>query len=229
MAPGQQPSATCPKDSSGTSRKRTTKACDWCRLKKSKCDGSKPCYRCKSKNAICSFTAREKGQKSNYPEGYAEILEKQQAWLVSELQKLYQQALKAECWQDRPLFRNNNGYESTHDLLGRLGVPNCSRGEQFQEKIGPLQQKLCLENDHQARTQNLTDKGSGNAESPLFPSPFSNLSTQPTLEMFNEPISFQEPMMSTFGELAQMDPIFLGSMIMTIPRPPFNPCPANFA
>jgi hypothetical protein len=36
-------------------RKRVCKACDRCRLKKSKCDGSSPCSRCKSDNAICVF------------------------------------------------------------------------------------------------------------------------------------------------------------------------------
>lgn len=39
----------------GGIRKRVVKACDRCRLKKSKCDGSNPCTRCKQDNAICQF------------------------------------------------------------------------------------------------------------------------------------------------------------------------------
>lgn len=36
-------------------RKRVCKACDRCRLKKSKCDGASPCSRCTADNAICVF------------------------------------------------------------------------------------------------------------------------------------------------------------------------------
>ncbi|KIW51152.1 hypothetical protein PV05_09900, partial [Exophiala xenobiotica] len=41
-------------------RKRVHKACDRCRLKKSKCESSSPCSRCKADNAICVSGERKK-------------------------------------------------------------------------------------------------------------------------------------------------------------------------
>ena len=53
----------------GNVRKRVCKACDRCRLKKSKCDGSSPCSRCKADNAICVFGERKKSHDKVYPKG----------------------------------------------------------------------------------------------------------------------------------------------------------------
>lgn len=57
----------------GSIRKRVCKACDRCRLKKSKCDGSSPCSRCKSDNAICVFGERKKSHDKIYPKGCVPI------------------------------------------------------------------------------------------------------------------------------------------------------------
>lgn len=58
----------------GSIRKRVCKACDRCRLKKSKCDGSSPCSRCKSDNAICVFGERKKSHDKIYPKGCVLLL-----------------------------------------------------------------------------------------------------------------------------------------------------------
>lgn len=70
-------------------RKRVCKACDRCRLKKSKCDGATPCSRCRADNSICIFGKRKKTHEKVYPKGYVEKLEQQQVWLVHGLQALY--------------------------------------------------------------------------------------------------------------------------------------------
>lgn len=75
-------------DGESTARKRVCKACDRCRLKKSKvlrrppataaldadgrrqCDGSSPCGRCRSDNAICVFGERKKTHDKVYPKGF---------------------------------------------------------------------------------------------------------------------------------------------------------------
>lgn len=51
-----QPQRAASSDSNSDAiRKRVCKACDRCRLKKSKCDGATPCSRCTADNAICVF------------------------------------------------------------------------------------------------------------------------------------------------------------------------------
>lgn len=50
-------------------RKRVNKACDRCRLKKSKCDGNRPCNRCKADNAICQFGERKRHGDRNFAKG----------------------------------------------------------------------------------------------------------------------------------------------------------------
>ncbi|KAL2836787.1 hypothetical protein BJY01DRAFT_221598 [Aspergillus pseudoustus] len=50
-------------------RKRVCKACDRCRLKKSKCDGAKPCGRCRADNTLCVFGERKKAHDKVYPKG----------------------------------------------------------------------------------------------------------------------------------------------------------------
>lgn len=56
-------------------KKRVGKACDSCRIKKTKCDGKKPCNKCIQDNKICVFTEKKKLKEKNYAPGYVELLE----------------------------------------------------------------------------------------------------------------------------------------------------------
>lgn len=56
-------------------KKRIGKACDSCRIKKTKCDGRKPCLRCIADNRICSFTDKRKNKEKSHPPGYVDLLE----------------------------------------------------------------------------------------------------------------------------------------------------------
>lgn len=51
-------------------RKRVCKACDRCRMKKSKCDGKQPCWRCKAGNVVCMFGERRSSRDRVHPKGY---------------------------------------------------------------------------------------------------------------------------------------------------------------
>ncbi|KAI9830199.1 MAG: hypothetical protein M1826_005001 [Phylliscum demangeonii] len=132
--------------SEGTLRKRVGKACDRCRLKKSKCDGGHPCGRCRLDNAICFFGERKRSQDKVYPKGYVEMLEQQQGQLVDGLQELYRRALAGEAWDGGPLRDGASfGRPLTHDILGRLGVLKPDRrgsADVFEEDGDALQRRL---------------------------------------------------------------------------------------
>ncbi|KAF2869078.1 hypothetical protein BDV95DRAFT_609324 [Massariosphaeria phaeospora] len=128
-------------------RKRVCKACDRCRLKKSKCDGSSPCSRCKADNAICVFGERKKSQDKVHPKGYVEMLEQQQTQLVAGVRELYARLLNGQSWPGPPLRDAPGGHPLTHDILERLdllhsGSESGSNHEGFEEDTDRMQQKL---------------------------------------------------------------------------------------
>ncbi|KAF2166230.1 hypothetical protein M409DRAFT_55093 [Zasmidium cellare ATCC 36951] len=147
MAPPQRTAST---DSATDGiRKRVCKACDRCRLKKSKCDGSHPCSRCKADNAICVFGERKKSHDKVYPKGYVEMLEQQQQQLVSGLQEMYKRLVAANAWTGAALSETN-GHPLTHDILAALDLLESKQDgsgemETFEEDCAKLQSKLIAE------------------------------------------------------------------------------------
>merc|ERR1712000_766303 len=69
--------------------KRVWKACERCRMKKTKCDGESPCKRCKDDRLVCTAGSRKKTEFKQLPRGYAEVLENTQYALIATVQKLY--------------------------------------------------------------------------------------------------------------------------------------------
>lgn len=159
-----------PDSHSDNVRKRVCKACDRCRLKKSKCDGSSPCSRCRADNAVCVFGERKKAHDKVYPKGYVEMLEQQQAWLVNGLQELYRRTLEGEGWPGDALKTEPNGHPLTHDLLTRLGALDHTKGEHFEENPDAMQQDLWRNG---MQRQESSD-GSSEAHSPVARSRFSS-------------------------------------------------------
>ncbi|KXL41965.1 hypothetical protein M433DRAFT_72405 [Acidomyces richmondensis BFW] len=140
------PLRTGSQDSTDGIRKRVCKACDRCRLKKSKCDGAHPCSRCKADNAICVFGERKKSHDKIYPKGYVEMLEQQQSQLVSALQEMYRRLRRANAW-DGPQLSEATGHPLTHDILAALNLlepKNDGSGdvEVFEEDCQKLQSRL---------------------------------------------------------------------------------------
>nr|POF21717.1 fluconazole resistance protein 1 [Quercus suber] len=145
MGKTSQPVRTSSQDSDNI-RKRVCKACDRCRLKKSKCDGSNPCTRCKADNAICVFGERKKSQDKVYPKGYVEMLEQQQGQLVSALQEMYRRANAGQRWTG-PVLQEVSGQPLTHDILAALNLlevkhDGTGKVDTFEEDYDKLQSRL---------------------------------------------------------------------------------------
>ncbi|KAJ5219821.1 hypothetical protein N7468_009025 [Penicillium chermesinum] len=125
-------------------RKRVCKACDRCRLKKSKCDGSSPCSRCRADNAICVFGERKKAHDKVYPKGYVEMLEQQQVWLVNGLQELYRRSLEGEGWPGEALKgeRFEENPEAMQQDLWRHGMQRQESSDSSSEPHSPARTRF---------------------------------------------------------------------------------------
>lgn len=191
-------------DHSDNARKRVCKACDRCRLKKSKCDGASPCSRCKADNAICVFGERKKSHDKVYPKGYVEMLEQQQSQLVAGLRELYRRLQDGENWPGKPLKNSNGGHPLTHDILERLDLLHSTsdtpiKHEGFEDDLSVLQQRCLVENGspQMRRRKSISEEsepGLTSADSMASPTrsvgfadPFSQKQLPPTPPMQDSP------------------------------------------
>lgn len=78
--------------------KRAWKACERCRMRKSKCSGEIPCKRCKDDGMVCTAVSRKNIAFKQFPRGYAEVLENTQYALTVTVQKLYTMIRNNESW-----------------------------------------------------------------------------------------------------------------------------------
>ncbi|KAJ5704018.1 hypothetical protein N7493_011156 [Penicillium malachiteum] len=103
-------------------RKHVLKACDRCRVKKTKCDGKQPCNRCSVYNHPCLFRERKATQTKVYSRGFVEMLESHHSLVVKALQKLYKFCINNEGFPGDPLEEAPDGHPLTHAILDRLGL-----------------------------------------------------------------------------------------------------------
>ncbi|KAJ6006496.1 hypothetical protein N7451_004440 [Penicillium sp. IBT 35674x] len=185
-------------------RKRVCKACDRCRLKKSKCDEAKPCSRCRSDNAICVFGERKKTHAKVYPQGYAEKLEQQQVWLVHALQELYHCMTEGEGWPGDLLTVRPSGHPAIHDLLKRLGAIDHPIGQRFEENTELMQKKLWRK---EKQCHEIFDDSFEDTQSPVVQSHFSSDTSRqqkgsPSLfKQSHMPITTQQSISSIQGDV----------------------------
>ncbi|TAQ86396.1 hypothetical protein B7494_g5280 [Chlorociboria aeruginascens] len=101
--------------------KRVWKACERCRMKKTKCDGESPCKRCKDDGLICTAGNRKKTEYKQTPRGYAEVLENTVFALDSTVAKLYNMIRNNEPWTLEEPSINDRGLPAVHDIADALG------------------------------------------------------------------------------------------------------------
>lgn len=132
--PHKRPSATSSHSSSSLStphhadgqlgdgrHKRVWKACERCRMKKTKCDGEFPCKRCKDDGLVCTAGTRKKTEYKQLPKGYAEVLENTQFALIATVHKLYGMLRASQPWELGEPQLNDRGQPVIHDIASRLG------------------------------------------------------------------------------------------------------------
>ncbi|UKZ76720.1 hypothetical protein TrVFT333_004429 [Trichoderma virens FT-333] len=101
--------------------KRVWKACERCRMKKTKCDGEFPCKRCKDDGLVCTAGVRKKMEYKQLPRGYAEVLENTQFALISTVHKLYQMVRTNQQWDLGEPELNDRGQPVIHNIAQKLG------------------------------------------------------------------------------------------------------------
>ncbi|KND87394.1 Fluconazole resistance protein 1 [Tolypocladium ophioglossoides CBS 100239] len=101
--------------------KRVWKACERCRMKKTKCDGEFPCKRCKDDGMVCTAGVRKKVEYKQLPKGYAEVLEHTQFALIATVVKLYSMVRSAQPWDLGEPELNDRGQPVIHNIAQKLG------------------------------------------------------------------------------------------------------------
>ncbi|KAH7142813.1 hypothetical protein B0J13DRAFT_526259 [Dactylonectria estremocensis] len=102
-------------------RKRVRKACERCRMKKTKCDGEFPCKRCRNDDLFCTVGVRKKIEYKQLPRGYAEVLENTQFALIATVHKLYSMVLNNQSWKLGEPGLNARGQPVIHNIAQKLG------------------------------------------------------------------------------------------------------------
>jgi hypothetical protein len=101
--------------------KRVWKACERCRMKKTKCDGEFPCKRCKDDGLVCTAGVRKKMEYKQLPKGYAEVLENTQFALIATVHKLYSMVRTGQQWDLGEPELNDRGQPVIHNIAQKLG------------------------------------------------------------------------------------------------------------
>ncbi|KAL6910732.1 hypothetical protein GGI43DRAFT_378687 [Trichoderma evansii] len=105
-------------------RKRVSKACERCRLKKIKCDGELPCQKCKNNGNVCTPGIRKRTIHVEYkqvPKSYVEFLETTHLALIGTVHKLYTMIQKNKPWDLGEPELNDQGELVIHDIAKKLG------------------------------------------------------------------------------------------------------------
>lgn len=96
-------------------KKRVGKACDSCRLKKTKCNGKQPCERCTADNKICIYTERKKSKDKVYSSEYVELIDRRLSLVNKSLLKLCE-LVKLNKKSELAAFVNDLDYNESDEI-----------------------------------------------------------------------------------------------------------------
>ncbi|EXK24319.1 hypothetical protein FOMG_18947 [Fusarium oxysporum f. sp. melonis 26406] len=101
--------------------KRVQKACEQCRMTKSKCDTGFPCRQCKDHGLICTGSVLKTSKYKQVPKGYAEVLENTQSVLIMIINKLYFKVRNNKSWDLGEPELDHYGQPVIHSIAQKLG------------------------------------------------------------------------------------------------------------
>ncbi|KAK7962530.1 uncharacterized protein PG986_003355 [Apiospora aurea] len=152
QSPAHEHSPLSPHSGSGMDRhKRVWKACERCRMKKTKCDGEFPCKRCKDDGLVCTAGTRKKTEYKQLPRGYAEVLENTQFALIATVHKLYAMVRSSQQWDlGEPEFNDRAGLAK---LAAELEVQQRERESQAAVEVKSEADSTCNRTDRASSSE----------------------------------------------------------------------------
>lgn len=156
-------------------------------------------YLCRIQTLLLMATReRKRSQEKNYPKGYAEMLEQQQAQLVSALTEMYHQLRRASAWEG-PSLDESGGDPSAHDILSALDLLEVDRKldevQLFEEEYDKRQFKMTLDHASIARRRlrvhTISEVADRCQEGPVATSSFDCKPVQSNPSLFTQ--SFDQP------------------------------------
>ncbi|KAK9459777.1 uncharacterized protein V1516DRAFT_686536 [Lipomyces oligophaga] len=139
-----------------STRKRVGKACDSCRIKKSKCDGRKPCSRCTADDKICTFTERKKAKEKLYSSRYVELLENRIEILQTGMEELVRRVSRGD---DISCLLSKNGHVSINRALDELTNKSFELQKEEHERLVDVHEdsEHDTDHDHHSETESVHD------------------------------------------------------------------------
>lgn len=139
------------------SKSRTPRACDRCRLKKAKCDGTERCRTCSESDKLCLYTAKRGREARSYYCRMLELTEKA-------IHRLYWACQRQEGFPGI-LSDKSGDYVTTSDILVRMGLVGPDLNElNFLGGLKSPKQRYSV-------SQPLSDKVNSSSPRNLLPKP----------------------------------------------------------
>ncbi|KAF5587105.1 dienelactone hydrolase family [Fusarium subglutinans] len=133
-------------------RKKALRACDRCRLRKTKCSGFPPCTRCQRDGFVCTTENEPKKEFRRLSSGYTEVSQTRDAAFTATIQRLYLMVRNGETWDfDEPEL-DDRGELIVHDIVHKLGytlpsteaespTPSMVSEDEDKSEEGPIRHK----------------------------------------------------------------------------------------
>ncbi|KAF5632037.1 c6 transcription factor [Fusarium sp. NRRL 52700] len=102
-------------------RKKVLRACDRCRVRKTKCSGLQPCSRCQRDGFVCTAGNPRKSDFRQLSPEDTEVYKKTHSVFEATIKRLYLMVRNGETWDFDEPEKDNCGELIVHDIVHKLG------------------------------------------------------------------------------------------------------------